>query len=330
MSASPGTAACPASPAARPPAPTRSNATAACSWTPQASKSSSRGPGGRASTPSKTTHPTRERCSERLRHARAHAAGSRRGPHPPGHHRRADHSQRGRHAGERSDRRTRSRRSGRHGQRRPRERQRRHGHHGRPSRSFCRPSNRVGRHHEMAAAEIERVHDLVGLVDLLRRERSMADQVHFHVSLNVAHLERSVDFFRMLFGVEPAKHRPDYAKFETSAPPLVLRCRSVWSEVVCARRGKKGSSAATRNRRSSGSTIPMAPCGRCTPSMETSSIAALDSQSERSTGRRATGPLLQQSGNTRCSLRSRSASPWWITRPTRCDSAARSMRRATT
>ena len=46
--------------------------------------------------------------------------------------------------------------------------------------------------------------------------------VRFHLSLNVSDLARSVDFFRVLLGVEPAKLRPDYAKFEPDVPPLVL------------------------------------------------------------------------------------------------------------
>jgi len=46
--------------------------------------------------------------------------------------------------------------------------------------------------------------------------------VRFHLSLNVADLNRSVAFFRTLFGTEPAKLRPDYAKFEPDSPPLVL------------------------------------------------------------------------------------------------------------
>lgn len=46
--------------------------------------------------------------------------------------------------------------------------------------------------------------------------------VRFHCSLNVSDLERSVDFYRLLFGREPAKRRHDYAKFETDDPPLVL------------------------------------------------------------------------------------------------------------
>jgi catechol 2,3-dioxygenase-like lactoylglutathione lyase family enzyme len=46
--------------------------------------------------------------------------------------------------------------------------------------------------------------------------------VRFHLSLNVDDLSRSVEFYRVLFGVEPAKLRNDYAKFELSEPPLVL------------------------------------------------------------------------------------------------------------
>jgi catechol 2,3-dioxygenase-like lactoylglutathione lyase family enzyme len=50
----------------------------------------------------------------------------------------------------------------------------------------------------------------------------IAPAVRFHISLNVAELERSVAFYRILFGKEPAKCRPDYAKFELDDPPLVL------------------------------------------------------------------------------------------------------------
>jgi catechol 2,3-dioxygenase-like lactoylglutathione lyase family enzyme len=44
----------------------------------------------------------------------------------------------------------------------------------------------------------------------------------FHVGLHVADLARSVQFYRVLLGVEPAKHFGDYAKFELAEPPLVL------------------------------------------------------------------------------------------------------------
>lgn len=50
----------------------------------------------------------------------------------------------------------------------------------------------------------------------------IAPAIRFHLSLNVADLERSVAFYRILFGREPAKCRNDYAKFELDDPPLVL------------------------------------------------------------------------------------------------------------
>jgi catechol 2,3-dioxygenase-like lactoylglutathione lyase family enzyme len=50
----------------------------------------------------------------------------------------------------------------------------------------------------------------------------MTATVRFHLSLNVSNLERSIGFYRILFGLEPAKKRPDYAKFELEDPPLVL------------------------------------------------------------------------------------------------------------
>jgi catechol 2,3-dioxygenase-like lactoylglutathione lyase family enzyme len=44
----------------------------------------------------------------------------------------------------------------------------------------------------------------------------------FHASLNVSDLGRSISFYRVLFGIEPAKVRSDYAKFELPDPPLIL------------------------------------------------------------------------------------------------------------
>jgi catechol 2,3-dioxygenase-like lactoylglutathione lyase family enzyme len=51
---------------------------------------------------------------------------------------------------------------------------------------------------------------------------SMAPAIRFHLSLNVSDLGRSATFYRTLFGIEPAKLRADYAKFELDDPPLVL------------------------------------------------------------------------------------------------------------
>lgn len=43
-----------------------------------------------------------------------------------------------------------------------------------------------------------------------------------HISLNVANLDRSIEFYQMLFGVAPSKTKPDYAKFEPAEPSINL------------------------------------------------------------------------------------------------------------
>ena len=42
------------------------------------------------------------------------------------------------------------------------------------------------------------------------------------LALRVSDLEGSIDFYRSLFGVEPAKRRPGYANFAIVEPPLKL------------------------------------------------------------------------------------------------------------
>ena len=44
----------------------------------------------------------------------------------------------------------------------------------------------------------------------------------FHLSLDVPSLDEAVAFYRELLGVEPAKRKPGYAKFELADPPLAL------------------------------------------------------------------------------------------------------------
>jgi catechol 2,3-dioxygenase-like lactoylglutathione lyase family enzyme len=41
-----------------------------------------------------------------------------------------------------------------------------------------------------------------------------------HLALNVRDVERSIEFYRKLFGVEPSKVRTGYAKFDVENPPL--------------------------------------------------------------------------------------------------------------
>jgi catechol 2,3-dioxygenase-like lactoylglutathione lyase family enzyme len=51
---------------------------------------------------------------------------------------------------------------------------------------------------------------------------TVAPAIRFHLSLNVSNLSQSVAFYRTLFGIEPAKFRADYAKFEIDDPPVVM------------------------------------------------------------------------------------------------------------
>jgi catechol 2,3-dioxygenase-like lactoylglutathione lyase family enzyme len=43
-----------------------------------------------------------------------------------------------------------------------------------------------------------------------------------HVALNVTNIEKSVAFYRAMFGLEPVKYKPDYAKFDIPNPALNL------------------------------------------------------------------------------------------------------------
>ena len=48
-----------------------------------------------------------------------------------------------------------------------------------------------------------------------------------HMGLAVRNLERSVAFYRTLFGQRPTKERPRYAKFEVAEPPVNLALNEV-------------------------------------------------------------------------------------------------------
>jgi catechol 2,3-dioxygenase-like lactoylglutathione lyase family enzyme len=53
----------------------------------------------------------------------------------------------------------------------------------------------------------------------------MSDEVKVlkpHVSINVRNVAESVEFYRKMFGIEPAKVRSGYAKFDVQNPPLNL------------------------------------------------------------------------------------------------------------
>ena len=44
----------------------------------------------------------------------------------------------------------------------------------------------------------------------------------FHVALSVTDLPTAIEQYRKILGMEPAKVKPDYAKFEITDPPVIL------------------------------------------------------------------------------------------------------------
>lgn len=57
----------------------------------------------------------------------------------------------------------------------------------------------------------------------MRMEENMNTEVKAlkaHLGINVKNVERSVEFYKKMFGIEPSKVRKGYAKFDVSSPPL--------------------------------------------------------------------------------------------------------------
>jgi catechol 2,3-dioxygenase-like lactoylglutathione lyase family enzyme len=50
----------------------------------------------------------------------------------------------------------------------------------------------------------------------------MQNKNYFHISLHVKQLDRTVSFYKKLFGQEPDKVKPGYAKFIVEVPALVI------------------------------------------------------------------------------------------------------------
>ena len=49
-----------------------------------------------------------------------------------------------------------------------------------------------------------------------------SEKSKFHISLGVTDISETVNFYSKLFGQEPVKVKPDYAKFEMDNPGLVI------------------------------------------------------------------------------------------------------------
>ena len=46
------------------------------------------------------------------------------------------------------------------------------------------------------------------------------DTLKAHLAINVKDVEKSIDFYKKMFGIEPSKVRTGYAKFDVANPPL--------------------------------------------------------------------------------------------------------------
>ena len=44
----------------------------------------------------------------------------------------------------------------------------------------------------------------------------------FHVAVSVKDLPTAIEHYKKIFGIEPAKVKPDYAKFELTDPPAII------------------------------------------------------------------------------------------------------------
>src|SRR5207237_9969130 len=55
-----------------------------------------------------------------------------------------------------------------------------------------------------------------------RKYFSMSNSKKVHIALNVSDVNRSVAFYRAMFGADPVKRKPGYAKFSIDEPALNL------------------------------------------------------------------------------------------------------------
>jgi len=61
----------------------------------------------------------------------------------------------------------------------------------------------------------------------MERETKTVQALKAHLALNVKNVERSLEFYRKMLGIEPSKVRNGYAKFNVENPPLNLTLNEV-------------------------------------------------------------------------------------------------------
>src|SRR6266508_653267 len=57
--------------------------------------------------------------------------------------------------------------------------------------------------------------------------KNIVEALKPHVSINVSNVTESIEFYRKMLGIEPAKVRIGYAKFDVQNPPLNLALNEV-------------------------------------------------------------------------------------------------------
>jgi catechol 2,3-dioxygenase-like lactoylglutathione lyase family enzyme len=55
-----------------------------------------------------------------------------------------------------------------------------------------------------------------------RPEDKPVNTLKAHIAINVRNVDRSIEFYKRMLGIEPSKVRPGYAKFDAHYPPLNL------------------------------------------------------------------------------------------------------------
>ena len=60
-----------------------------------------------------------------------------------------------------------------------------------------------------------------------KTETKRVQALKAHLALNVKNVERSMEFYKMMLGIEPSKVRHGYAKFDVQNPPLNLTLNEV-------------------------------------------------------------------------------------------------------
>lgn len=57
---------------------------------------------------------------------------------------------------------------------------------------------------------------------MIKEDTKSIQALKTHISLNVRNIERSIDFYKKMLGINPSKVRTGYAKFDVQNPPLNL------------------------------------------------------------------------------------------------------------